>query len=164
MEVGNRIGFPLAGVGMPGHFLVKPAQAQDQYYIDPFNLGQILSPEDCAQRVQQLYGDGVQLQPEFLVAVDKRQFLTRMLANLKAVYLARDDFPRALAAIERILVVTPDAAEQIRDRGLVLVKLEQYSPAVAALESYLALVPDAPDSQAVKDTIGSLWLRMADLD
>src|SRR5215207_1225767 len=46
LEIARRISFPIFGVGMPGHFLVKYADRSDEFFLDPFNKGQILTRED----------------------------------------------------------------------------------------------------------------------
>jgi len=47
MEVARSIGFPLLGVGMPGHFLLKHYDIEGrQVLIDAFNGGNILSMKD----------------------------------------------------------------------------------------------------------------------
>src|SRR6185436_7176592 len=35
IEVARRMKFPIAGVGMPGHFLVKYSDRKDEFFIDP---------------------------------------------------------------------------------------------------------------------------------
>src|SRR5689334_23453931 len=47
IEVARRLNFPIAGVGMPGHFLVKYSDRKDEFFIDPYNHGEILTHEDC---------------------------------------------------------------------------------------------------------------------
>ena len=49
MEVARRVGFPLSGVGMPGHFLLKHYRENGQeILIDCFNRGEVLlSRQDC---------------------------------------------------------------------------------------------------------------------
>ena len=53
MEVGRRVGMPLQGVGMPGHFIMKYADSEEDIYIDPFNKGRILSREACEELIQE---------------------------------------------------------------------------------------------------------------
>src|SRR2546427_333741 len=60
IEVARRLTFPIAGVGMPGHFLVKYWDRREEFFIDPYNHGQILTREDCRNRLQELYGDAVE--------------------------------------------------------------------------------------------------------
>ncbi|MGH9274379.1 MAG: transglutaminase family protein, partial [Acidimicrobiales bacterium] len=46
MEVGRRCGVPLLGVGMPGHFLVRPADDDDRF-LDLFHGGAVLDRGGC---------------------------------------------------------------------------------------------------------------------
>src|SRR5246127_5399860 len=56
MEVGRRLGFPLFGVAMPGHFLLKHYDiAGRETLVDCFNGGDILSPQDCQLRLDEIY-------------------------------------------------------------------------------------------------------------
>ena len=41
MEVGRRLGVPLAGVGMPGHFLLRD-KVDPTVFVDPFHGGRLL--------------------------------------------------------------------------------------------------------------------------
>ncbi len=149
MEVGRRVGLPLVGIGFPGHFLVGCDAPGERLLIDPFDGGRLLTEADCAAILARLHGRPVPLARHYLAPIGPRPFLVRMLANLKAVYLQREDYPRALAAVDRILLLTPDAADERRDRGLLHVKLQAFSLAAADLEAYLAARPGAPDREQV---------------
>ena len=150
LEVGWRLGMPLQGVGFPGHFLVKYCSGEGEIVIDPFHRGTILDEEDCQSRLEQLYGRRVKFQGSFLAAATKRQILTRILTNLKGIYLAAKDHRRALAAVERILVIDPDLGREIRDRGVLRMELQQTSHAIADLERYLTMNPQADDAEEVR--------------
>src|SRR5437763_3696498 len=39
MEVSRRLKFPISGVGMPGHFVVKYYNRNEEFFLDPFNRG-----------------------------------------------------------------------------------------------------------------------------
>ncbi len=164
MELGKRVGLPLAGVGMPGHFLLKPPSARDEWYVDVYNRGRLLSIQECAERIDHLYNGNVAFQPDFLATVNKKQILFRMLANLKGIYLNQQDHGKALAAIDRMLLLDPGSVEQVRDRGLVLARLQQHPQAIAELQRYLALQPDAPDAASVSEVIDSTWRRIGGLN
>ncbi len=141
LEIARRINFPMVGVGMPGHFLIRPVGEEIQILVDPFHQGEVLFPEDCQARLNQLYGRTVELRPEYLEAVSPQYFLARILANLKAIYLQQKDVIRALAAIERILLLFPDALREQRDRGLLYFQLGRWAEARQDLEDYLAVLP-----------------------
>jgi regulator of sirC expression with transglutaminase-like and TPR domain len=150
LELGWRLDLPLHGVNFPGHFLVRYAGEAVQLLVDPFQNGMIRFEDEAQALLDHVYGGSVRMQPEFLRIADRRDILIRLLTNLKGNYLNRRDDRRALSAIERILVVRPDSADDERDRGIVLTRLGRDRDATAALNRYLELVPDAPDSARVR--------------
>lgn len=153
LELAQRIGFPMQGVGMPGHFIVRPRVEDMQIYVDPFNKGEILFMEDCQRRLEALHGQPLEMTPEMLPEVSSRQFLTRMLTNLKIIYIQREAFGKALAAVERLLLLSPDQPIELRDRGLLLYELEQWHEAIAPLQRYIELRPDAQDAVQIYELI-----------
>ncbi len=164
LEVGWRLGWPLAGVGMPGHFLVKYQTGEDLILVDPFAGGKILSPADCQDRLDQLYGGRVRLQPDFFTSVTKRQILVRVLNNLKAIYLQTDDLERALSAVDRILVLTPEDQTQVRDRGVIHFRRGDYSSASGDLQTYLHTTPPPADSAGIQRALEEIWRQQARLN
>jgi len=117
MEVGRRVGMPLQGVGMPGHFIMTYADAEEELYIDPFNAGRILSRAACEALLEDVYAEAVPFQETFLTPVSKKQILSRMLMNLKAIYLHTKDYLKALSVVERQLIVQPDSEQDRKDRA-----------------------------------------------
>jgi len=156
MEVAQRIGLSLHGVSFPGHFLVKYLDEKEKIVIDPFNGGEIKSNESLGKILEDLYEGKVALVRDFLEPVSKKQIVRRMLNNLKMIYLREKDFLRGLAVLQRLVILDPAAAEDIRDRGVVYSKLECFQYALADFESYLRLAPNAPDARAVKEEIVTL--------
>ena len=164
LEVGWRLGWPLAGVGMPGHFLVKYQTGEDLILVDPFAGGKVLSPADCQDRLDQLYGGRVRLRPDFFASVTKRQILVRVLNNLKAIYLQTNDLERALSAVDRILVLTPEDHTQVRDRGVIHFRRGDYSSASGDLQSYLQATPPPADSAGIQRALEEIWRQQARLN
>jgi regulator of sirC expression with transglutaminase-like and TPR domain len=117
MEVGRRVGMPLQGVGMPGHFILKYADSEEDIYIDPFNRGRILSHEACEELLHDVYGEPVPFQETFLAPVSKKQILSRILMNLKAIYIHTKDYLKALSVVERQLIIQPDTEQEVKDRA-----------------------------------------------
>ena len=144
IEAGKRLGIPLVGVGMPGHFLVRHREVED-LYIDPFYGGILLSEEECAERLLQVTGAQHPWDPRYLDPVGNRELIARMLRNLKAIYLRRNDHSRALSIIGWLLALSPEAAHELRDRGLVHYELGDYDRALDDLRGYLDRV--APDGE-----------------
>ena len=154
LEVANRIDFPMVGVGMPGHFLIRPTIEDMDIYIDPFHRGEIMFEQDCQDRLQQIYGNMAQLRPhDHLKAVSPKAALARMLGNLKLIHLHYRDVPKALAAIDRILLMFPKAPSELRDRGLLYYQQGQLAEALQDLELYLLERPDAQDAYEIRHVI-----------
>jgi regulator of sirC expression with transglutaminase-like and TPR domain len=151
MEVAQRVGLSVAGVGFPGHFLVKAQCDDDEVVIDPFRRGDVKSNEDLQQLLDQMFGGKVALRPEFLAPMGKKQILKRMLDNLKAIYGRGEDWLKLIAVLDRIIIIDPAAAEEVRDRGAVYLRLECHAQAKADFETYLQLAPDAKDAEGIRN-------------
>ena len=159
MEVARRVGLSLAGVGFPGHFLVKYDDGDVEILIDVFNGGEIRAREDLDRMLQQLYRGQVSYQPGFVAALGKRDILRRMLHNLKWIYLERGEPLKTLAVLDQLVILDPGSASEIRDRGLLYITLECYAQALEDLESYLRLTPGAEDAAMIKAQIESVRQR-----
>jgi regulator of sirC expression with transglutaminase-like and TPR domain len=81
--VGKRLNLPLAGVGMPGHFLVKLEGETPPQFVDCFNGGTILREQDCEQFIT---ASGLDYHPELLEKSSTPTMLARMLRNLLSIY------------------------------------------------------------------------------
>jgi regulator of sirC expression with transglutaminase-like and TPR domain len=115
IEVGRRVGLEIDGIGLPGHFVVQARVGGDAILLDPFAEGGRLTPAACAGLVERALGRPVTLRPEHFEPVSRRQFLARVLMNLKAAYGRRRAWARALAATERLLILDPTSAAEMRD-------------------------------------------------
>jgi regulator of sirC expression with transglutaminase-like and TPR domain len=129
--------------------------------IDCFNQGHTLSPEDCQERLNEIYSGEMHLRPEFLHPVNHRQILARMLNNLKTVYLSTRDFRKALIIADLMLVIRPHSAEDVKQRALLRYSLEMHSLVVQDLEEYLRLAPAAEDAGEVKQMSLSIRRMLA---
>jgi regulator of sirC expression with transglutaminase-like and TPR domain len=152
LEVGRRLGLNFKGVSFPGHFLVKLAVKRGQLVLDPFIGGEAQSEADLRQRLAQvLPADEVEKAPidRFLEPATSRQVIARMLRNLKNIYMQAKQLEQALAVMQRMLLVMPESAEELRDRGLLYEKLECFRPALSDLQNYLRRRPQAPDASEI---------------
>lgn len=162
MEVARRMGFPLFGVGMPGHFLLKHYDVDGRaILIDAFERGSIVTEEDCRQKLDAIYSGQLALQPEFLLPVTRRQMLTRMLNNLRSIYLAQRDFRRAVQVVDLVLVIYPRSPEDVKQRAVLRYNLNDYRGALNDFEEYVKMSPDASDAEEIKQTALSLRRSMA---
>jgi len=156
IEIASGVGFPVEGVGFPGHFLVRHSGGGRDILIDPFHAGEILLPEDCRKRLSAAYGDDMRLEPRFFETAGKLAILARMLHNLKHLYMKSQDHARALRVIDRLIAISPRDPQHLRDRGQANAGLGRYASASADLQRYLAQCPEADDRTAVEKQIKSL--------
>ena len=153
LEVGWRLGLPLAGVGLPAHFVVGYYGDAAPHYVDVFAGGLVLTREECLEHLRGRLGANFSPTDEQWAPVSKRQILGRMLTNLKGIYFGQEDWNRALAAVERLVLLEPASATELRDRGLVQARRGALRAARDDLADYLARVPNAPDREAVRQQL-----------
>jgi regulator of sirC expression with transglutaminase-like and TPR domain len=172
MELGRRIGLPLEGVSFPGHFLVRLSLRGGMLVLDPFAGGAPQSEDELRSRVKRVIPDGVADDlpaselplDQFLEPATNRQILTRVLRNLKGIYRESDKPERMLDVLNRMLLVTPDASAELRDRGYVYQRLECYRAALKDLSDYAEREPDAPDLDEVRSRLMELSALCARLN
>jgi regulator of sirC expression with transglutaminase-like and TPR domain len=160
MEVARRVGLQLSGIGLPGHFLLKHhTDNGKEALIDCFNRGDVLSRQDCQERLDEIYSGEMKMRPEFLHSITRRQILTRMLNNLKTVYLSTRNFRKALPIADLILVLYPQSPEDVKQRALLRYSLSMQRLAAEDLDEYLKMSPNASDAEEIKQM--SLSIRRA---
>jgi regulator of sirC expression with transglutaminase-like and TPR domain len=172
MELGRRIGLPLEGVSFPGHFLVRLRLRGGTLVLDPFAGGAPQSEAELRSRVKRVIPDGVADNlpaselplDQFLEPATNRQILSRVLRNLKAIYRKADKPERMLDVLNRMLLVTPGAAAELRDRGYLYHRLECYRAALKDLTDYTEREPDAPDLDEVRGKLFELSALCARLN
>lgn len=164
MEVGHRLGLSIAGVGLPGHFVVSAQLGADRVLLDPFDGGAVLTPDRAADLVAQAVGRRVELTEENFAPVSKRQILIRMLANLRKIYGRREEWRKLLAVLESLLILDEESATAVRDRGTVLLKLGQVNRGLADWQHYLTRCPDAPDAPRLKEQLRRVRCDLARLN
>jgi len=151
LEVAWRLGLPLEGVALPGHFLVRWPLDAGELYVDPFGGGALWSRADCERQVATFYGAvGPELMSAILRPPGRGAILARVLRNLKQTHLARGDTALALAAVERLLLLDQSDAGELRDRGLLRFRLGRAYQALADLEAYVRRTPAANDLDQIR--------------
>ena len=156
LEVSQRLDLPMVGVGMPGHFLVRPTVTDMDVYIDPFNQGEVLFAPDCQGIFQRLYGVNAAWSPAYLAPIGAKAFLARLLNNLKLIYLNRRDLSHTLTILNYLLLLFPNEPGNSRDRGLIHYQLQNLLAARSDLENYLDQSPSAPDRDQITKLLDNI--------
>jgi regulator of sirC expression with transglutaminase-like and TPR domain len=151
LEVAARIGVPVWGIGLPGHFILGAPRGR---LVDPADGGRSLTPDDCQALIRRALGEQILFHAGMLRPTSRREILARILRNLRSVHLARRDWPAALGAVELLAVVEPTSPDHVRDRGLLLGRIGRYGEALTHLRRYLDDHPDSHDADDVRHVIG----------
>jgi regulator of sirC expression with transglutaminase-like and TPR domain len=153
LELARRLGVPLEGVSFPGHFLVRLPVEGGLLVLDPYHRGRSVDADELRERAKPHLG-GAELDDSdllrLLAPASHRGILMRMLRNLKALYAEQEAWDKAVRCADRLVSLDPQQAEEIRDRGLLYLKLDHGAAASKDLAQYLALKPDAEDSATVR--------------
>ncbi|MGE5155104.1 MAG: SirB1 family protein [Bdellovibrio bacteriovorus] len=159
VEVARQVGIPALGVGFPGHFLVRVGDGRSTLVLDPFARGASLGEEELDQRLADVYGQGaltIRANPAVLRPATRRETLVRMLANLKSIYVRDGDLQQALITVDAILTLTPDSADDLRDRGLIYRELGYAPAALADLRRYAARSDNGEEIAALAPILAEL--------
>jgi regulator of sirC expression with transglutaminase-like and TPR domain len=150
MEVGRRLGVALAGVALPGHFLVREGDgaAAAVNYVDPFRSGRLLDRDGCEALYRSMFGETAPFDDRLLAAVGPRAILTRMLANLRSIYQASGD-ARSLGWALRLRAAIPAATPaELADRASAQAALARFGDAAVTLEQLSTVLPRARADRA----------------
>jgi regulator of sirC expression with transglutaminase-like and TPR domain len=154
IDTARHAALPLQGVSFPGHFLARTAE-EPPVVLDAFH-GRVLDAEGCAALLRRALGAAAVLEPAHLEPAGPRDVLVRMLGNLKHSFASRQDWVRAIDCCDRILLLAPEAAGELRDRGLLYEQLECFGRALEDLERFLTIAPGAPEADALRARIVAL--------
>jgi regulator of sirC expression with transglutaminase-like and TPR domain len=153
IAIGTRAGLPVAGVGLPGHFIARAGGPGEEIYFDPFHAGRLLSKQDCEALVEKVLGAPFQATPEALAPAPVGAIVQRMLNNLKGVYLKQGDHARAARVTARLCQLCPRDASLRRDLGVALLQAGRPGAAIDALSAYLDSEPPPVDSRSVREVL-----------
>ena len=166
LELAQGLGLQAHGISFPGHFLVKVTLQGGLVVLDPLT-GESLGVDNLAERLgpyrsaeDKVSGadldDGETPLGLYLQPCPPRDFLARMLRNLKEIFRSQEDWPRLLGVLDRLVILLPEAWTERRDRGLVLAELGRKQEALLDLQTYIQAEPLASDQQALRDRITEL--------
>lgn len=157
VEIAKYLGLDIQIVGFPSHVIVK----YKDFIIDPFHGGRILQIEDLQQILDVNFGGELDFSPDFLNAISQQKILIRIVRNLKNSYMQSYAFEKALLCVEMVMVFEKNAAQDIRDKGIIEEKLEHFQSALKHLNHYLEIHPNAEDVDFILDLIRNIRIKIS---
>lgn len=150
IEVGRRLGVPLSGVGMPGHFLLRD-RVDPEVFVDPFARGALLGREQCERAFRAINGDEAPFDDAYLEPVGAWAITARILANLKMIHTRRND-RRALVWVLGLRCLVP---------GMPVSEFGEWATALAAVGEYRRAAEILEDSAERAGEAGDSWRATA---
>jgi regulator of sirC expression with transglutaminase-like and TPR domain len=167
LEVAWRLGLRCAGVGFPGHFLVRCSLRGGHAVLDPFNGGVSLGEDDLRRMARHVLGERFRGDADLLPLLGgsgRRALLGRLLRNLKLIHLDRGEHEDALRVVDRMLRLDPHSAADLLDRARLYDEMGALRAALADYQACLAEVPEMQDAGAVAARCADLRARIARLN
>ncbi|MBB2485782.1 tetratricopeptide repeat protein [Mitsuaria sp. WAJ17] len=160
-ELALQLGLRARGISFPGHFLVCLKLPAGEVVMDVFH-GRSLSRDALEELLHPLreragVSDPADLPLElFLQPCSPRQWLARMLRNLKEIHRRAAAWALLLQVQHRLLILLPGDAEELLDRAHTLERLMQWPEAVADYEQLLSLHPPVELAQQARERLEQL--------
>ncbi len=159
IEIGRQLGLRLHGLSFPGHFLVKLKLNRGNLILDPYTGGQPQSEPELRSRLKRALQErqaGATNLESYLAPATSRDVIARLLRNLKHIYLGAGEYGKALNIMQHMLLVVPESAEELRDRGLIYAELDCFRAALSDLQNYLRRRPEAADAAEIHEKLVEL--------
>jgi regulator of sirC expression with transglutaminase-like and TPR domain len=164
MEISRRLGRPVEGIGLPGHFIVRYDDGMYCTFVDTFHGGRLLSQEQCFQLAREVSQVELQPDPKWLAPVSKRDLLLRMLRNLSAAYASRGHTEKAIETLNLLIRANPGSADEYRQRGILEVQAGKNTAAKQDLARYVELSGSREDRERARAQIQNILRWVASMN
>lgn len=146
----NQLGLEVECYALPNYYLLKAPDVVGPFFIDPFDKGKLLKPEDFHRKFRVSLEKNRMLPTNLFEKVNPYQLVARLVQQLKHVYILKGDALTALRAVEILAALFPQSPEITRDRGILYCEMEYFSKAIEDLRFYLKRRPNAEDVAEIK--------------
>ncbi len=149
LAVGERLGLPLYGVVVPGHFFVRYDDGKRRFNIETTNNGN--SPTDDYY-IQQF--NVPKTNTLYMTNLNKRQALGCFFNNLGNVYKEIKNIDQAMAALQWAVYINPTLAESRVNLGNIYMLKNKVDDAIT---EYQAAARINPDDSRVHNNLGNAY-------
>lgn len=164
VEVGRRLNWPVAGVGFPGHYLVRIDDPERFVIVDAHGGGRSLSIDDCKKLLQQQFEGKLTFTGAFLEATDTRGTLVRLLNNLRTIYSIKHDGSRLADVLRRLDAAEPGNGRHLLELADLLFRMGNVRGAQACLAESLRRQSTDEERAAVQRNFERLQAAIAALN
>ncbi len=160
LDLAEQLDWPLVGLTLPGHFIIRYDGVGDELLVDPFNEGREITREQCSTMLSGLFGREFELTDEHMTPASERAILARMLGNLYAAYASKEDWLRTGRVLRRITALRPKDAMVHAELGRVLMLVGDLKSAATVLNKAEELARGEEESATVIHHLNELRFRL----
>ena len=153
LSLGERLGLPLYGVVVPGHFFVRYDDGQVRFNIETTGKGGYASDEHYIEKFNVPEGDDDSI---YMLNLDKIQTLGCFFNNLGNSYSDISDTDSAQRALEMAVDINPLLAESHTNLGNIYLKKGWIKEAV---KEYRAALEIKPDDAKTHNNLGNAYFQ-----
>ncbi|MBN2448033.1 MAG: transglutaminase family protein [Phycisphaerae bacterium] len=164
LEVARRLKWPVTGVNFPGRVLVRFDDPERLVIADPYDDGGSLSLTDCRKLLKEQLGQKAKLRAEHLAPIDTRAVLSRVLNNLRTIYMMRGEWSQLANILRRLAAVEPHNGQYLCELAGLHAHLGNMRSAYAHLAVYLERIPDGDQTALVRHSLQRLEAAISALN
>ena len=146
----EQVGLDYEILALPSYYLIRIKGIKEEFYIDPFDGGKFLGPEDFQKKFRLAMNRNRILSTNIFERINGSQLIARLIQQLKHIYILKGNAIEALRAVELLTCIFPQSPELTRDRGILYCEMEYFSRAMIDLKDYLKSRPTADDVNEIK--------------
>lgn len=90
--ISRRLNLPIFGISLPGHFILKYGEAGEEFFIDPFNRGVIVSVKEAEEFIKKIGMSKAEFDNiPYLRSASDKEIVLRTMRNLMEIYNKQGD-------------------------------------------------------------------------
>lgn len=154
LAIGERLGLPLYGVVVPGHFFVRYDDGRVRFNIEPTSKGGYATDESYISKFKVPRGNiGSTI---YMKNLNKLQSLGCFFNNLGNIYNESGDTETAMAVLEKAVEINPSAADCRTNLGNIYLKKNRMED---ALRQYRLATEINPWDATVHGNLGNAYAQ-----
>lgn len=160
IHVGRAVGWDVAGLNFPGHFLLRLQVGGDRVVVDPFSQGQALGPAELRALAKKMGGDDAEVQPEHYRELTNREILIRLQNNIKVRAVQAEDLDHAVMIMNHMVSFAPEYPALWFETGMLNAQFGQFQVAKIALENCLQRTDDSSTRAQVQGLLDRVEMQI----
>jgi regulator of sirC expression with transglutaminase-like and TPR domain len=145
ISVGQRLGWMVSGLNIPGHFICRIDCGSERIIFDPFYGGRVLEAQDLRQLIKISLGADAEISSSYVEPASKRDSVLRLQNNRKIRFIENEEYEDALRVVMAMRAFAPNEYRLLLDEGVLSARTDRRSHAVKVLEKYIEIAPDPQD-------------------